>query len=363
LTFVSSLSGVVPAIIDTHIHQWDPFTTPREAARLAPLYRRTPRLMTALLPLLVSRDIRDMVRTPEHVAQSYLPGTYAADVAGVPDAVGVPVEATIHVQAEWLEKGPLGPAGETRWLETLPFGDDGNPRLAAIVAHADPRSDHLDELLDAHAAASPRFRGIRCMGTWHDDPKVKRYADRPGLFRSAEFLKGFAAIAERGLTFDAYVYSHQLDDVAVLAAEYPDTTIVLDHYAPPVGWLGPMGKTLGRNLTDRADVLASWRDGIAALGAHSNVVAKHSGLAFPMLGMPTRRMGRAEITETVAPLVEHTTDVFGPDRLMFGSNFPMDKAISEYADVVGALVDLLAPQGEELLGKVFRENAQRVYSL
>lgn len=363
MTFVSTLSGVVPAIIDTHIHQWDPFTTPRTASPLAPIYKFSPRLLNALMPVLISKGNRDMIRTPENAARPYLPANYTADVAGVPEAIGVPVESVVHIQADWKTKEPLGHAGETAWLETLPWGRDGAPELAAIIGDADPRSDHFADLLDAHAAASPRFRGIRSMGTWHADKGVKRYAEEEGRFRRADFLKGFAALAERDLTFDAYIYSNQLDDVAVLAGEYPDTTIVLDHFAPPVGWLGPMGKTLGRTQDQRDGYLAQWREGIAALAPHTNVVAKLSGLAFPMLGMPTARWSRDEVAATVGPLVEHTTDVFGPERLMWGSNFPMDRAITDYPSLVGGLVDLLAPRGEELLRKVFRENAQRVYSL
>jgi predicted TIM-barrel fold metal-dependent hydrolase len=360
---VSTLSGVVPAIIDTHIHQWDPFTTPRTASPLAPIYKFSPGLLTALMPVLISQGNREMIRTPENAARPYLPANYADDVAGVPDAVGVAVESIVHVQADWKTREPLGHAGETAWLETLPWGRDGNPQLAGIVGHADPLEPHFADLLDAHAQASSRFRGVRAMATWHPDKGVKRYAGDEGLFRSPEFLKGFSALAERNLTFDAYIYSNQLTDVAVLAAEYPSTTIVLDHFAPPVGWLGPMGKRTGRSEEERAGLLARWREDISAVAEHPNVVAKLSGLAFPMLGMPTARWSRTDVSESVAPLVAHTTDVFGADRLVWGSNFPMDRAITDYPSLVGALVDLLAPRGDELLRKVFRENAQRVYSL
>lgn len=358
---MTSLSGIIPAIIDTHIHQWDPFTTPRTASPLARPYKLAPRLLTAAMPVLLPQGKRELVRTPEHAARPYLPTTYAGDVAGVPAAVGVPVESVVHIQADWHTKDPLGHADETRWVEALPWGVDGTPGLTAIIGHADPRERSFADLLDAHADASPRFRGIRCMGTWHADKAVVRFTDKEGLFRSRDFLTGFAALASRGLTFDAYVYSGQLADVGVLAAAYPETTIVLDHFAPPVGWLGPMGKSLGRTQADRDRALAEWRVGIDMLAAHPNVVAKLSGLAFPMLGMPTERWDRARVAESVAPLVHHTADAFGADRLMWGSNFPMDKAISDYPDVVGALVDLLAPRGDDLLRKVFRDNGLRVY--
>ena len=360
---MTGLAGVVPGIIDTHIHQWDPFTTPRTASPLAPLFRRSPRLMTALVPVLISRGDREMIRTPENIARPYLPADFARDVAGVPDAAGAAVESVVHVQADWKAKDPLGPAGETAWLETLPWGRDGHPELAGIVGHADPLQPHFADLLDAHASASARFRGVRAMTTWHPDKGVKRYAAEEGVLRSREFLAGFAALAERNLTFDVYVYSNQLGDVVTLAREYPDTTIVLDHFAPLVGWLGPMGKHTGRSEQERTELLHRWRDDIAAVAERPNVVAKLSGLAFPMLGMPTARWSRSDVSSAVAPLVDHTAEVFGPDRLLWGSNFPMDRAISDYPSIVGALADLLASRGAEFVRKAFRENAQRVYRL
>jgi predicted TIM-barrel fold metal-dependent hydrolase len=308
------------------------------------------------------RRDREYVRTVEHIMRPYLPDTYAADVAPVVEAVGVPIDGVVHVQAEWKGQGPLGAADETRWLETLPFGVDGQPALRGIIAQADPRDDRIADLLDAHAEASPRFRGIRCISPWHPDRNVRKDADGEGILQSADFLRGFAAVAERDLTFDAYIYSNQLDDVVVLAAEYPKTTIVLDHYAPLVGWGGQMGDQ-GRTPADRATIFDAWRDAISRLAEHPNVVAKHSGLAFPMHGLPSVPYTRESLAEIVAPLVEHTTDAFGPDRLVFGSNFPMDKALAAYPVIVGALLDLLAPRGPELLRNVFRENAERIYRL
>ncbi len=358
-----TLAGIVPGIIDAHIHQWDPFTTPRTASPLAPIYKRAPGLVNRLMPVLLPRGIREMIRTPQHGARPFLPGDYARDVAGVPAAVGAPVESVVHIQADWQTKEPLGHVDETVWLESLPWGQNGNPQLAAIVGHADPREPHFAALLDAHAEASSRFRGVRCLATWHEDKGTVRYADGPGTLRSRDFLAGFASLAERKLTFDAYVYSGQLSDVGELAAEYPETTIVLDHFGPPVGWLGPMGKGLGRTEADRERLFEEWREGITALAENPNVVAKLSGLAFPVLGMPTVRWTQADIVEQVAPLVLHTADSFGPDRLVYGSNFPMDKAITDYPNLPAALVDLLGDRGDDVLRKVFRENAQRVYSL
>jgi predicted TIM-barrel fold metal-dependent hydrolase len=268
----------------------------------------------------------------------------------------------MHVQAGWHAKGPLAPVGETTWVAGLPFGRDGAPQLRGIIGEADPRDANIGTVLDAHAAVTPLFRGIRFMAAWHPDKHVRGFFEEPGLYRSPSFLKGFAAVADRKLTFDAWLFSHQLDDLAVLAKEYPETTIVLDHYGSPVGWAGPQGGE-GKTPAERKAIDEQWREAISRLSEFPNVVAKHSGLAFPPLGLPNVTHTRAQLAEIVAPLVDHTTDAFGSDRLMFGSNYPMDKVLAPYEAVVGALLDVLAPRGEGVLRKVFRENAVRFYGL
>ncbi len=355
----TSLHGIVPGIIDAHIHQWDPLSTPRRASGLAKLFQRARPVGNFVFNRIMPASAREAIIVPDHVFFPYLPSDYATDTALAVDALGVPVEATIHVEADWHSEDP---AEETAWLDTLPWGQDGRPALAAILGHADPTAPGFAELLDAHAAASPRFRGIRQVAVSHPDKGVQG-DHAPGLLGSASFLRGFSALAERGLTFDAYLYSHQLPDLVTLAREYPDTTMVVDHYAPPVGVLGPRGKASGHTAGDREAILTRWRDQISEVATCPNVVAKHSGLGFPMLGHPQRQLDRRAFAEQVRPLVEHVTQAFGEDRLVFGSNFPMDKAVVDFGTLVGALADLLAPQGEALLRKVFRENAQRVYSL
>ena len=251
---------------------------------------------------------------------------------------------------------------ETAWVDALPFGEQGNPRLAAIIGSADPRRPDFADVLDRHRAASDRFRGIRFITAHHTQAAVVQWVHEDGILSDPSFLRGFAALVERGLTFDAWVYSTQLPQVVTLATEYPQATIVLAHYGTPVGALGAIGG-VGGSAAERAEILARWRDDIAAVAACPNVVAKQSGYAFPPLGLLRPGLRRHEVAELAAPLIEHTADVFGAERLVFGSNFPMDKSVTDYGAVVGALVDVLAPRGEDVLRGVFRTNAERVYRL
>jgi predicted TIM-barrel fold metal-dependent hydrolase len=329
------------------------------------LYRVAPDLVESRFDPLVGTKLRELVLTPKHVARPYLPEDYAADAHGVATAAGAPITSIVHVEAAWQATTPLAAADETKWLTTLPFGEGNLPELAAIVAHADPRAPDCGRLLDAHREASPKVTCVRLNAAWHPDSNIQSWSTEPGLLRSNNFLHGFTAIAERHLSFDATVYSAQLADVAVLAHEFPETTIVLSHYGTPIGLFGPMGSTTGRTIAQRSDIARRWKEQIATLAEHPNVVAKHSGFAFPQLGFgldPEGNIGgRETLTEIWRPLINHVADAFGGDRLMFGSNYPMDKPNASLPDIVGMLVEVLSPRGEDLLRKVFHDNAMRIY--
>jgi predicted TIM-barrel fold metal-dependent hydrolase len=362
-----ALQGIVPGIVDTHIHQWDPLRTPREAAKRARLYRAAPVLGKAIFRFAVAQRDRELVLDPRFVTRPYLPKHYSSDAATVVPVTGVPVESVVHMQADWQTDEPLAAAAETRWVATLPFGKDGAPALGAVIARGDPRSAYFPKLLDMHLEISGLVRGVRCMAARHPDPKVRSWSDIDGLLTSADFLDGFSALAERKLLFEVWVFSHQLRDVRALAREYPETTIVLNHLGTPVGLFGPMGQSTGHTAAQRHELMRAWREDISAVAQCRNVVAKLSGIAFPLLGYGHQRSGnigtQQTLTNMTGPLIEHAVSVFGPDRLMFGSNFPADKPNATMATLVGSQLDILAPYGNELLRKVFRDNARRVYSI
>jgi predicted TIM-barrel fold metal-dependent hydrolase len=338
-------------IVDPHIHQWDPFTTPKMVSGPAKLVRRLPALRPALLKVFPKRD-REFVGDPTHVIYTYLPADYRLD------AGELPVESVVHVEAGWTDHSPEGTAGETAWLTTLPFGTQG-PGLGAVVCHADPRDVEIGAILDRNLAASPLLRGVRCSAAHHPDPGVRDWGDE-GLLAQPEFLQGFAAIAERGLSFEAWVYSHQLGDVVTLAREYPEVTVVLDHYATPVGLFGPRGRRTGRTEADRRAILDRWTDDIAAVAALPNVVAKHSGLGMPVLGW-AGPVSTAEFRDAVAPLVTRTQELFGADRTLWASNFPMDKPVVSLPGTIEALLDILGSDADPQ--RLLRDNARRVYRI
>ncbi|MBL1074911.1 amidohydrolase family protein [Nocardia sp. 2] len=353
------LAGIT--VVDAHIHQWDPLTTPREFSGVAKLFKYLPLPVDVAKRLAPRRDREFAGDDPTPFVHPYLPADYRDD------AGELPVEAIVHIEVEWAGRQLLAQAEETRWVASLPFGVD-TPALGAIVGAADPSSPAFAQLLDAHRSASPKFRGIRSHVDNHPDSGV-RSRSAPGVLTSHAFLDGFAALADRELSFDAWVYSQQLPEVTALAARYPEATIVLDHLGTPAGIFGPVGKHTGRNPSLRRELFLRWRDDLTALAANPNTVAKVSGLMMPILGHPLPQRGTPtsipDLVDRISPLLHHAYDVFGPDRLLWGSNFPVDKTITSIPNAADAIATALTDHGADTaaLERVFRRTAERVYGV
>jgi L-fuconolactonase len=344
------------AIVDPHIHQWDPRTTPRAVSILARPLGRWPSFYRKAVEVLMPKPARDFVGG-DAVLFPYLPAEYAVDSAGLD------VDAVVHVEAGWHDHSLLGPVHETRWLEALDFAAIGT-QLGAIVAHADLRHERVSETLTAHLQASAKVRGIRHIGSHHPDRGVMQWAKVPHLFRDKAFLRGFEQLAQRELRFDAWCYSHQIPDVVALAQRFPEVSIVLDHFGSPVGAGGPSGG-VGGTEQERASIIGRWRDDIARLRDHKRVFAKLSGLAMPVIGFGyhTRATPPSieELSDAFRPFITHTLDVFGVERAFFASNFPMDKASAPLSHLVGAYVRLARERDPAALRALFRDNARRFY--
>ncbi|NMN95630.1 amidohydrolase family protein [Antrihabitans stalactiti] len=346
-------------IVDAHMHQWDPRTTPRDwRLTLNPLVYVPPLLDLAFK--FVSRSDRESIADPAYLVNPYLLDEYGFD------AGDLPIDTVVHVDSGWHGRGELAPVDETRWIAGLPFGD-GAPRLGAIIGAADPSSPRFGSVLDAHADASPLFRGIRCLAAHHQDKGVRSWTTRNRLLMQPRFLDGFGQLAERDLVFETWVYSHDLPDVTELARRFPDTTIVLDHFGTPAGVLGPVGRSTGRSEAERRGLFDAWRDDLSAVAQHSNVVVKVSGLTLPVLGhqLPLRGQSVAvpELVARLQPLADHVIDVFGSGRSMWGSNSPLEKPVSTMAANVATMVELVRDRGSAAVADIFAATAERIYRI
>lgn len=346
------------ADVDPHIHLWEVRRNDRQVRPLVRLLGWNRRLLVGAAKLAFPKDLIAFFTDDNYVIVDHLPEAYLAD------ARPAGVSRFVHIQAGWRDARPLDPVGETEWLEGLRRG--GAEALAGIVAYADLRlGARVGEVLDAHLAASAAVRGVRYMLAWHDHPMVHSFAPAPRLARDATWRRGFEALVDRGLSFDAWVYHSQLADVAALARDYPEARIVLCHAGTPVGALGPF-HGVGASAGERARVLGAWREGMAAVAEQPNVWCKISGLGMPIVGLGYHARAAPpsvdELAEAIAPLAGGALDAFGVERCMFGSNFPVDKVSVDFATLWAAYRAIADERGADAR-KLFADNAARFYRL
>mgnify|MGYP001028649485 CR=1 FL=1 len=348
------------SIIDPHIHQWDPYHTPHSAALLVKALGKYPAVMDRVVRLVKPKPLLATLGITRYALNPYLPMHYQQDSALFP------VESVVHVEANWHHHTGFGVVEETNWIKQLDFDRHGL-KLGAIIAAADPRDRKFKDILKAHQQASPLFRGIRKMAAWHEDSGIYRWCDQPHLYRDKKFLKGFEQLANMDLSFDAWGYSTQLAEITSLAKQFPDTRIVVDHLATPAGLFGAVGKKTGITASQREVIFKQWQQDIAMLAEQKNVYAKISGLMMPVLGhrfyQHKRTATAAEIVNLLTPMIQHAVQVFGINRIMYASNFPMDKVNATLSELVQAYIQILRPYGEQAMYAMFRQNAAHFYQL
>jgi predicted TIM-barrel fold metal-dependent hydrolase len=259
----------------------------------------------------------------EPIRRDYLVTEYLADAraCGITEAV--------YVQANW------DPA---RHLDEVAFvsqaaEESGFP--IAIVAYADMLADDMRPQLDA-LAKNPRVRGVRMQLHWHENP-LYRFASGPDLCSEPRLQANIDQLADYGFSFDLQVFAGQMEGAALLAFFCPKVTFVLQHAGM---------------LEDRSpNGIAQWRESMTRLAAHTNVVSKLSGLGTFL---------RRNDAEHVRFVVTETLALFGAERCLFGSNFPIEKLWTTYSELIGAH-RAAVPSGAA--DHVFNETARRVYRL
>lgn len=346
-------------IIDPHIHQWDLLCTPRILSVPRRLLGWNRFLYENTLKLGAKKSDRDYVGRTDFVAWDYLPDDYARDAAELP------VTQIVHVEAEWRDRSPLGPAGETAWLEQL-FAGVNKPQLGGIVAYAQLQSPQLSALLDAHRSASSKLRGIRQMLAFDTDTGIMRFCDRPHLSQDVQWRRGFERLPDYSLSFDAWVFHHQLHEIAALAKAFPGQQFVLDHMGTPIGYGGPFA-SYGRNAQARDVIRRTWQLGMATLAEQPNVTVKLSGFFMPVVGWGFEKrqqpVSQQELLDAFAPAAHFVLEQFGVERCLFASNFPMDKVSLSLRQLYSLYAATVAHLPEADQRKLFHDNAQRIYRL
>jgi predicted TIM-barrel fold metal-dependent hydrolase len=260
------------------------------------------------------------------IRRSYLPPDYAADAAGFT------ITKQVHVQNGWDMADPVG---ETRWLRQL-SETEGKPD--AVVAFADLSDPEVERCLEGHTDWSA-VKGVRQILNWHDEPAL-RTASRPDLMETPDWLRGFRLLQHYNLSFDLQIYWPQMDMALRLARNHPETAIILEHFGMPID-RSPAG-------------IAQWSAAITRLASAMNVTVKLSGFG---LGHPHWSI------EDTLPLLRRTIDIFGPNRVMMGTNLPVDSLFAKPATIFNAILKTVAGYSEAEATAMLSENAERIYRL
>lgn len=282
------------------------------------------------------------------------------------------IVATVFVDCHsmYRKDGPaeLRCLGETEFANGVAAmsasGLYGNLRACAgIVSHVDLRlGAKAGAVFDAQiAAGNGRFRGIRYQTGLDKDPGIRatRTNPTPGLMADATWREGFRELDRRGLTFDSWAYHPQIGEVADLASAFPNTQIVLDHVGGPLGYASYASR--------HDEVFVTWKKSMTELARRPNVTVKVGGLGMAMgwFDFYERPVppGSEELAKAFKPWVETTVEIFGADRCMFESNFPVDKITSGYGVLWNAFKRLAAGASAAEKTALFSGTAARVYKL
>ena len=234
---------------------------------------------------------------------------------------GCGVQRTIAVQA-------VGSVDETRWLLQLA---KKSAYIAGVVGWVDLTSPNVGQTLDELMTDS-RLRGVRHLVEFENDPDW--------LLRE-DVTTSLQEVSKRGLTYDLLVRPCHLKHVVTLAERVPELRMVVDHLAKP---------------SHDATTIDQWSQDLAAVARVPTIYCKLSG-------MITEAPAGSWQSADFKPLVETVLELFGDDRIMFGSDWPVCLLAGTYIDVYQVLVQTLRPIPHERFARIFGSNAQRFYGL
>ena len=241
---------------------------------------------------------------------------------------------SVHVQAEHDDDKPIN---ETAWLQSL--ADNHSSKLPnAIVAFADFSKDNIVEILDGHQEYK-NTRGIRQILSFNkEEPKYSHASE--DFMKNTTWVENFKNIRNRNLSFDIQIYKHQMKDAADLANKYDDVLFILNHTGEP--------------CYQTEEYIQSWEENMKKLAKCENVAAKISGLGMfdPQWTIDSTRI-----------FVEKTIQIFGIDRCMFASNFPVDKIFNTFDNYWESFKEITNNYSENDKKLLFSSNAEKFYRI
>jgi predicted TIM-barrel fold metal-dependent hydrolase len=258
--------------------------------------------------------------------RNYLPADYRRD------AEDFEIVGSVFIETEW---DPTDPLGEVAWVGDLNVREN-LPSVMVAQAWLD-RADAAQVL--AAEGQNPIVRGIRHKPRAAPRPDAVE-PEAPGSMGDPAFRRGYALLAPNGLSFDLQTPWWHLAEARALADAFPETRLILNHTGLPA---------------DRSpDGLGGWRDAMRLLAGAPNAALKISGLG--QAGQPwSKEANRAIVLDAI--------EMFGPGRVMFASNFPVDSLVGSFATIYNGFSDIVSGFTDAERDAMFRANAARLYRI
>lgn len=260
------------------------------------------------------------------IKRDYLPPDLLRD-AGDLNVVG-----TVWMETEWDRDDPVGEIRDllhTRERYGLPD---------AAVAHATLADLQVDRTLAALVAVTQLVRAVR--NKPGQAPTPAQAGRQPTLMTDPHWQRGYRRLAEHGLGFELQTAWWHLDEALALTRRFPEIPIMINHAALP---------------SDRSpEAIAGWSAALRRISVAEQVAIKISGIGLP---------GRPWTVQDNRIIVERIAEIFGPDRILFASNFPVDSLVADYRTIYDGFLTISAGWSPEEQRAAFLDNAIRLYRL
>ena len=298
---------MIDQIVDAHHHLWN--------------------LNKIHYPWLMELGVVRFFGDPTPIQHDYLVGDFLGDIGDLP------VTSSVHIQVGAASSDSVA---ETRWLQSeaqrTPLGIPN-----AVVAFCDLADEDTDKVLDAQAEFGS-LRGIRqIVGR---SPAEDAKSGSGALLDNSVWTENLARLPSRHLSFDLQLIPAQLPTVTKVLGRIPDLRVALCHCGSP--------------HDQSQDGLANWRKELARLAELPNVYCKLSGFCMFEQSWDAERVRRTALT---------AIDIFGVDRCMFGSNFPVEKLYVSYNTLYSSYLDIAAEFSESEQRDLLADTARRFYRI
>lgn len=294
-----------PRIVDAHHHLWD--------------------LQACHYPWLMAKGVKRFFGDPTPIQKNYLASDFIADHGSLN------ITKSVHIQVGTALEDSIA---ETQWLDEQSKSYGFPNAVVGFVNLTDPDRDFV---LDEHSRFST-FKGIRqIVGR---DADEDRKSGTNTLISDPAFLTGLKTLRNRNLSFDLQLTPPLLKDCAKLLSKIEELPVALCH----CGSLNPSSQ----------DAISEWKIGLIELAKLPNILCKISGF-----GMFDHDWTQQSIREHVLTVI----DIFGPDRVAFGSNFPVDKLYATYEITMNSYLELTKQFSNTERTQMFASNAEKFYRI